>query len=253
MSRVISISSSDRSRGSINNFTVKFVNPVTDVRRIKSMQVSLPYTWYTVMAGINDKIYITVTGPTTYSATLTEGNYTNTQLWTETATQINAAYTPDNLFTVTENTTTRKVTVTHGTTNFQLTFAANTTASARKLLGFNATDTTAGTSSLAPNIYNLTGDNTLFIKSRALSLGNAIIGNERASIILPVPVTGSSGNIISFRSLGETWDLEYFQRDGKTFDEIDLALYFEDLDTLVPMNGHDWRISFQYVRETTGI
>jgi len=248
MSKFISISSNNRTSGNVNDYKIKLTNPIENIRRLTSMQVSIPYSWYTVMSGINDKIYIKA-GVTTYTATLTEGNYSGGALGTfitEVQTQINSAYIPDNLFTVTFTVLTEKITITHASTNFTIVFGTNIIASARKLLGFNATDTSpAGLTFTGNNVYSLTGDDTIFIKSRALSGGVSYLANDRASFIIPIPVAGVFGSTIVFRAQGEEWDIHYSDQMGKTFDRIDLSVYFEDGTTLVPLNGLDWRMSFQ--------
>lgn len=245
MNNFISISSRDRTSGNSNDFKIKLTTPIEDIRFLKSVTVTIPVTWYTVMSGINDKIYITVAGPTTYTATLTEGNYTFANLIVEVQTQINAAYTPDNNFTVTQSALTEKITVTHSGTNFQLTWSTNTTASARKLLGFSETDTTSGLSSTSDIIPKLSHDDTLFIRSQALASGMSWACSEKKQFILTIPVNGNFGDIFSYQSQGDNWIIYYRDSRGKNLSDIDLGLYFEDCETLVPLNGADWRISFQ--------
>lgn len=248
MSKFLSISSKDKSRGTIEDFVLKLDNPIENLKGVRSMQISLPYSWYTVMSGINDKIYFKV-GVTTYTATLTEGNYTGGSLGTfltEVQTQINAAYTPDNLYTVALSSLTEKITITHPSASTSMVFGTNTTASARRLLGFDAVDLAAGLTQTGQNVYSLTWDDTIFVKSRALAGGKSYIANERTSIIIPIPVTGTFGDTIVYRSQGEQWDIIYSDHLGKTLTEIDFTLLFEDNSTVVPLNGLDWRISFRY-------
>lgn len=246
MAKFISMSSKDRSYGNINDFTIKLSDAIDDIRGIKSMQVSLPYQWYTVMTGINDKIYFEV-GGSPYTATLTEGNYTSTTLATEVASAMNTIYLPDNLFTCTLSTLTYKYTITHGATNFTLEFGTNTTAAATRLLGYNAVDTSLSTSHEADNIFTLRHADTIFLKSRDLAQTQSIIGDNTGSFILPIPVTGNFGDIISWKSNGDDWFIHYRDDKGKTIPQMDFGLYFEDLTTLVPLNGLDWRISFRYI------
>lgn len=247
----ITLSSKDRTSGSSQNPIFKLSPPIQNIRLIKSFQVVLNYSWYNVMTGINDKIYITVAGPTTYTATLTQGNYANfTAFVTMAQTAINTAYTPDNNFTLTYSTTTNKMTLTHSATNFQLTFGTNTTGSARRLLGFSASDTTSGLSATSDLLASLTHDDTLFIKSRALASTYSYASNSattRNNMILPIPINNGSGGLIVFRALGEDWVIVYNESGGRTLTEIDLGVYFEDMSTLVPLNGMDWRITFQCV------
>ncbi len=58
--------------------------------------VAIPHSWYSVISGINDKLYFVVTydsNVTGFIATITSQNYTGSELATEIATQMNAEYT----------------------------------------------------------------------------------------------------------------------------------------------------------------
>lgn len=245
MSKFISLSSKDRTSGNLNDFEIKFNSPIENVRRINSVQIVLPYSWYTVMTGVNDKIYFT-SATVAYVATLTQGMYTVSALTTHVQTQINAAHTPDNNFTVAlDNVTTKKFTISHASVAFTLTFATNTTASARGLLGYNETDTASATSHVADVRYNLTHDSTIFVKSFALSSTAAYVGNKKRAFVIPIVVNTNPGGSVLYEANGEFWPLQFSDSDGRSFNSIDLALYFEDGTTLVPIQT-DWRINFQY-------
>ncbi len=58
--------------------------------------VAIPHSWYSIISGINDKLYFITNYNSTnlgYIATLTSQNYTGSELATEIATQMNAEYT----------------------------------------------------------------------------------------------------------------------------------------------------------------
>ncbi len=58
--------------------------------------VSIPHSWYSIISGINDKLYFVVNYLATnigFIATITSQNYTGSELATEIATQMNAEYT----------------------------------------------------------------------------------------------------------------------------------------------------------------
>jgi hypothetical protein len=240
MSEFISIGSEDRTSGSVSNFVIKLGNPIEHINAIKIEQVIVPITWYTVMSGINDKIY--VDDGTLYTATLTEGVYTPSTLATEMQTKINAAYTPDNNFTVTLSALTYKYTVTHSATNFELAFGTNTTASARKLMGFNEADTGLGLTHTADNIYDLGHNETIFVVSS--DLGNQLgqVGQKKTKVIFPLIADGNFGSYVSFVSGNQDWVINY--SPSRSFHEIDFKLVFSDGVTEVPLNGVNWRINF---------
>jgi len=249
---IVSVSSSSRSSGDVNSFVLNLTDPLRDVKIIKSMFITVPYTWYTIMAGINDKIYITVAGPTTYTATLTQGNYTKVTIVVEFQTQFNAAYVPDNNFTCTLTALTDKLTINHTTTAYTLSFATNTTASARKLIGLTEADH-ASTTGIGTNEYvigdmllDITGGyRNLFVRSIGIGRSNSYKDSQRSSYILVVPIEGNQGDIITFQAQGDNWAICYPDQQGRSFQELDFALFFDD-GNKVPLNNMDWRMSFRY-------
>ncbi len=109
---IVSISSYNKTSGDNNDFEIRYGNPISNVRGFKLLNIIIPSTYYMVMSGINDKIYI-YAGAVLYTATLTEGNYDTSSFPTHIQTQINAAYTPDNNFSVSLSSITEKFTITH--------------------------------------------------------------------------------------------------------------------------------------------
>ena len=245
--KYLTISSADRTNSTdgINDFEINLDNMIQDVVGIESMEVLLYHQWYTVNT-TNNKIYFKVS-TTTYTATLTTGNYIPSTLVTEIQTQMNSAYTPDNNFTCTYSSSIGKVTVTHSATNFQLMFSTNTTASARKLLGFNAEDTVAGLTVTSTNLIDLNCNRNLFLVSRALTNDYSLIADNRMRVLLPIPVTTTFGGLIQWRSYGDKWTTKF--TTPQNFQVLDFKLYQEDLTNLVPMNGIDWRITLRLMEE----
>jgi hypothetical protein len=247
MSKFISISSKDAtSSNSTMDFRILLNTPIENVRSIKSVHVTMPLAFYTVMSGINDKIYITAAS-VTYTATLSSQLYANfTALATEVQTQLNAAYTPDNNFTCTYSATTHKFTISHSATNFQLTFATNTTASARRLIGFSQADTASGLSSISDISPNMQYSDTIFIRSNELSNNNSWVGSERKGFIFSFPLDGNFGDTITYQSQGDDWSIYYYDQGGKYIRDIDIQVVFEDLTTIVPNRGGDIRLTFLF-------
>jgi len=243
MSNFITISSSARDSGNRNNFKIKFTNPIESIHGVKISKVMVPNTWYVIMSGINDKIYFTET--TNWTATLTEGYYTTTTLATEIQTQMNSAYTTDNNFSCSFSTTTYKYTISHSATNFSLTFGTNTTASSAKTLGFEASDTSSTTSHEADNIVNLNYSGKLLIKCTQLMCRNSFVNNKKTNVIFPLLVNGNFGDNLLYESQGDDWCIYY--KPARDFDELQFSLLFEDNETLVPLNGHDWFITLKFI------
>ncbi|MBW2975395.1 hypothetical protein KY366_06770 [Candidatus Woesearchaeota archaeon] len=246
MSNFIHISSEALTSGDSNDFTIKFTNPIENVRVMKISSVVVPVAWYTVEEGINDRIYFNA-GSTDYTATLTGGQvYTASTLLAEVQTQMNSAYTPDNNFTVTLSSTTNKYTITHSSTNFSLTFATNTSRSARILLGFSETDTTAATSQTGDGMFNLGYKETIFVLSNKLANGNGYVNNKKTSnVIFPLICDESFGSYMSYTGEDNGWVIKY--SPSRSFSEMDFKLTFSDCSTKVPLNGLHWSMNLQFL------
>lgn len=235
----LSISSHGRTTGNNNDFLTRYTNPIRDVKRMKLLNVIVPATYHMVMTGINDKIYI-YAGAVLYTATLTDGNYDSTTFPAHVETQINAAYTPDNNFTVALSG--NDFTITHSATNFQLTFGTNTTASARKLIGFSEADTTAGLSQTSDILYSWSHADSLYIHGNLVD-GRTIIDNSiYPDIFCILPANANFGELIYYDAgkYDFVWDFD----NPRTFKDADLKITF-DGSTLVPLNGGEWKIVFQ--------
>jgi len=244
MSNFILITSKEKSSGTNQNFKIKFSNPIENIKGVKISKISIPNSWYSVMTGINDKIYFTET--TNWVATLTQGVYTFADLATMISTAMNTAYTTDNNFSCTFSSLTYKYTVSHSATNFSLTFGTNTTASARGLMGYSATDTGAATSHIANNLANLNYSDNILIKSRNLSGRNAYINGVKKNIIFPLKCNGNFGDWLMYESQGDDYEIHY--SPPRQFDTLDFTLLFEDATTEIPLNGLDWSITLKFIK-----
>ena len=85
----------------------------------------------------NNKVYFTENS-VPLTTTLTNGYYDGEDFRSHLQTSMNA--TASGTITVSLDTNTNKLTISNSTHNFFFTFGTNTTNSARKLLGFNASD-----------------------------------------------------------------------------------------------------------------
>jgi len=240
----ISLTSSDRSNSSdsVSNFSYRLPNPIRDCIGVAIDCINFPVTYYTVMTGINDTIVIDVSS-TDYTATLDPGIYTIAELVTEAQTQIRAAYTVDNLHAVALDATTQKITISHSSTSFSIEWS--TTGSAYKLMGFNNSDTSAATSHVAPNIFNLTHGNFVHIISNKLTPQNNIIGNNWRNTLFILPLDQDFGTFKTYINQGQNFAYTY--SSPLNLYEIDLKLEFEDGNE-IPLNGVDWSISIRMLR-----
>ena len=241
----ISLSSKDRTNTSdnVSNYTFRLANPIRDVIAISIDSINFPISYYTVMTGINDTIVVEQSS-VEYTATLVQGNYTAAELAAEAQTRIRAAFSPDNLHTVVFTALTQKFVIATGGSAFTINWS-NSTANADKLFGFNNTDTASATSHTAPNIFNLSHTNFIYIISNKLSSTSNIVGSKNKNTIFVLNQNASFGSFVSYENQGMNWILKYSEE--KNLYEIDLKVEFED-ENEVPMNGIDWSISFRILR-----
>ena len=107
----------------------------------------------------NNKVYFTESS-ILKTATLTNGYYTQSELATQLQTQMNSA--GSNTYTITFNSNTYQYTIS-STGNFGFQFATNTTASARKLIGYSLANKTESTSSTSNNVIDLNPIKCIYI------------------------------------------------------------------------------------------
>lgn len=237
----IQITSYNKTSSSTSNsdFSVILPRQINNIRSIHLDNIMIPNTWYTIMTGINDTFTFTNDVPTTYSATLTQGNYTGPGLATMLETVMNSAYTPDNNFTVTFDSSTYKLTITHGATDFLI----NASGNANKTLGFTSA-TSLGLSSVSDSIIYLSYTKSIKIYSEALSDQRSFAGKGRNAIIYTLPCAGSFGSTSVYYNTGTKYVIYPLEQDIK---EIDIQIRFDDGKTVIPLNGHDVEIDITVV------
>ena len=241
--KYFTVSSSDRTSGTHSNFKVKLNHPIERIKKLFLETIIIPKTWYTIMSGINDTIPFEV-ATTDFTATLVEGLYSADELATEVATQMNSAYTPDNLFTCTVSTLTKKFTIAHPSATSILEFATRPTATTASTLGYNSVDTSDVLSHVADNIYNLSFSTRLFILSKNLGTSYFRDPDNDLDIIFVFPVSGGFGDFMTYQNQGGHW---FFTFDKyKNSRVIDIQITFSDGATVVPLNGQDVTLVFSY-------
>jgi len=237
----ISLSSNDRTSDSISesNFRYRLPNSISDVKSVVIDKICIPVSWYVVMTGINDTIVLTDVSDT-YTATLSPGVYSASQLASHAQTQIRSAFTTDNAHTVSLDATTYKFTIANTSTNFSLDWSDST---AQKLFGWTDSDVASGASHTAPNIYNLSYSNKIYIISNILATRVNILGNNYRKTLFSSVINESFGELITFDNQGQNWT--HFYGNSKDLYELDFKLVFED-GTLIPLNGVDWSITMRF-------
>lgn len=241
--KYFTVSSSDRTSGTHSDFKVKLNHPIERIQKLFLETIIIPKTWYTIMSGINDTLPFEVAAAD-FTATLVEGVYSAADLATEIQTQMNSAYTPDNLFVVTVSTLTKKFTITHSSASSTLEFATRPTAIVASTIGFNSVDTASATTHVADNVYNLSFSTRLFILSKNLGSSYYRDPDNDLDLIFVFPVSGGFGDFQTYQNQGQGWFITFDK--WKNSRVIDIQLTFSDGSTIVPLNGLDMTLVFSY-------
>ena len=158
MNQTLLLRSADRFVGSSESCSIQLQENVEGKFRVKN--VIVPNTMYPVRS-TNNLVYFSQSG-TDRIATITPGFYTSATFITALDVALNnSTPAPAGTFSTTYSSTTGKITITNSTTAFILqfgTFATIAANSARKLMGFNSSNTASALSQVSPNVINLTPD-----------------------------------------------------------------------------------------------
>ena len=240
------VSSKDRTSGSTSDFKIKLDKPIGPVSKLYIESINIPHSWYVSMSGINDTLWIKE-GVTTYTITMTSGqNFTAAAYATELQVKLRAAYTPDNLHTVTFDSDTLKFTIAHPSTVFSVQFetgGGSITGSMASTIGFNESDTADALSHEAPNIYNLIYTGMIVINSSKLGEADFRTPIGSADTVFVLRVGGSFGDIIQYENQGSHY---FISKSNEMFKEIDIQLVFDDYENVIPLNGADITFIFSY-------
>lgn len=222
------LDSRDKTGGDVNDYYVTLPRPIRATGyQVKTLEI--PFSYYTVNS-TNNVLTWEDNVPNTYSATLTAGNYTGSQLATEVQTKMNAQMAG---FTVSYDSKTYKLSWSNAS-QFKLLAGGNTTAD--EVVGLSA-DGTLATSDVSDNAINLSGTHYLMIRSDELSKGRPqnINSTKMTSYIHRVSIEESVGDIIT----EQRHPNEFRFQSPIVLKRIDVALY-DDNDVLVDLNGLHW-------------
>jgi len=226
------INSISRENGTVNNFTVQLPKPIKDVECILVKSVEIPFSFFVITTARNTfKFFNTAT---TYTVTITPGNYSSSELVTELQTKMNAAF-PGN--TVTFSNITNKLTFANASP-IKLVYAGNTIA---PIIGLSA-DTSSGTSVTCQNVLDLTGTNHIYVMSDIVDSAQNIpyCDSNKRGILHRVVNDQGPGAIIIDKAQAYLASEYYFNSQFilSTFNLRLVDENFVDLD----LNGLDWNI-----------
>lgn len=239
--KIVHIDSDNRLSSSTSNEDFKVALPISieKIHRIIPISVEIPLTFYNVNSSTN-VITVTNATPTTFTVTLTQGNYTGSSLATEIQTQLNAQAFAG--FTVTYSSTTSKFTIANAT-SFNLIYATTT---ASEKIGLTA-DSGLVTSWTGTNIANLLGYRYLYIQCQELSIKEEDITESFTgkNIFMKVPISGSLGSLMTYTP-NQTIIIEI---NENTVRNLSLKLVDESFN-VISLNGIPWSMTFQVVTQS---
>ena len=227
--------SRDRISGNSSDFELKVQYALDGEHAVKNIQIA--NSCYSVRAGVNDKIYF-YENSTAKSATITAGQYTSSTIASAIKTVMDTASGGHNTYTVTFASSTQKITFS-ASNAFYFQFASNTSASARRIMGFDAEDTASGSSVTSTNAIDLTGTHAVYIAIPEAEHNLRKSGGPlRSSLYVPLNV-----DVNSFQNLAQSGDFQQIL----TFDRetaLSVKLYDDDGNDL-SLNGVEWSMLLQ--------
>lgn len=233
----ILVRSRDRNDGGTSsNFEMKLQYCLNGAYRVKNVQMS--NSVYSVRSGINDKIYF-YENSTSKSATIVAGQYTSSTITTAIKTVMDTASGGHNTYTVSFDSATQKITFS-ASNAFYFEFATNTSASARRILGFNAEDTASGTSITSTNAIDLSGTHGVYIAIRQAD-HNLRTTSEKLKSSIYVPF-GVSSNSFQNQWMGDINQIVEFD----SVSDLSVKLHDDNGEDL-SLHGIEWTLMLQKI------
>jgi len=239
----INFDTQDRSSGTIQSpvFTISATNRI---KQIQIVEADIPFTWYIFDTTNNYIDFVEpANGPTTFIV-IPPGNYTIDEMITTLSDLFNTASPNSYTYTATVNPNNYKITIS-STGIFNLLWATgdHSTTNPYKQLGFNLTNLTGNTAYTAQNLYNMSGDNYIYIKcNQVLGFDNAITNSNTtidSKIVTRVPVTVNSGETITYRPSAPITTQLLFNDNNNFTVTLEFSLTGRNNKPL-DLNGHNW-------------
>lgn len=205
--------------------------------------VLIPYTFYPINSTNNTLITTRTGNPALITSTITPGNYNLTQFLValKNALDLEGSFT----YTVTANPITNKISIAQNVGSFSVL----STGTMNRIVGFSTIDNTAAANPvIAPNIYNLSGINTIYIYSNELTKFDTRVktsGSGDSGLLLAVDISDASFGQNIYRH----YEHMSFDYHGHSEANIDITLkdyYGNYLGGDTGLNGQDISINIQY-------
>ena len=243
LSRLLRISSTDRTTGSVSRYNMTYATNDSDLQEIKRISLksaSIPNSQYNVNSNTNTFFFAnSQTSQVAY--TIPIGQYTTTTLMAAVVSVVSAVISGS--ITLVQSALTNKITLAINSGTFNMTPGSH--FQINLILGFKSGSFSSVSSLVADSLPNLSGLKSVYIASQTLSNHSAMICSEqlKQNVFCNVPITVPFGAIMSFEEDENSSDFVVFH-SRKNVSTIDIKLLDENNNT-VDLNGLDWSLVFR--------
>jgi hypothetical protein len=237
MSQLLYINSADRASGSINDFHIFLQDDLLfgQHKDVAVIEAIIPFSYYAINSN-NDTFLCGPTGDDT--VTLTDGNYTGTELATHLAVALNVALVPT--YSVAFSSITGKFTYSTGDNSD---FDLITDTKNYKYLGFLPSTTNSSASGIlvSANVVNLSGTEYIDI------LSNLQIATENTTNLQKNVLARIYPNSSPFASVFYTMATDNsIHFDGQHLNRLHIQL-FDDQGDALGLNGNHWAFTLKTI------
>lgn len=242
-SRLLRISSTDRSAGSVSRYDMTYASNSSDLQEIKKISLKsalIPNTQYNVNSNTNTFFFAnSQTAQVAY--TIPVGQYTTTTLMAAVVLAVSSVISGS--ITLVQSALTGRITLAINSGTFNMTPGSH--FQINLLLGFKSGSFSSVTSLVADSLPNLSGLKIVYIASRSLSNSLSMICSEelKSTTFSNIPITVPYGSINSFEQDEMTSDFVVYH-SRKNISTIDIKLLDENFN-VIDLGGLDWSMVFR--------
>ncbi len=205
--------------------------------------ILIPYTFYPINSTNNELKIIRTGNPAIVTITIPPGNYTLSRFLVafKIALDLPGTFT----YTITAGDTNNKLTITQNAS----TFTILSSGSLNRIIGFSTTENLSSVNpAIAPNVYNLSGINNIYIFSNELTKFDTRVrtsGPSDSGLLLAVDISNSSFGQNIYQHF-EHMSFDYHSHSESDID-IELKDYYGNyLGGNTALNGQDISLNLQF-------
>lgn len=226
--KTIAINGDDSNSDMIFYLMEPIIRPLGQDMRLRVSNFVFPISYYLVDYTNNELVI----GSNTY--TLTEGNYSATQLATHILTLL------PNTYSMSYSSITNKFTITNSSANFTI----KSDSTCLVLLGFteDVNHTSSGYSLTSDAVVNLTGNNMIYVDIKNITTSNiSSLTGRRTSIIKSIPVSSTLSSVMFFEDTSSVYSTVL----DDTITYFHVRILAEDMESLVDFQSQDWNMTLE--------